>query len=362
MGRISVLIPDADARFYVARCLAASRQAIVHGFTLGSASLQKHSRFFFSFEEYKGEFDAEFWLHRIGEIVADRQIDVVLPISDFAIRTLSAHRQTLTWAAKLPQLPNPLTFDIATDKAQLADFLASHSLPHPPTAVVTTGIAPPERLSALEFPVLAKPPLLSGGDGIRRFERLEELAAFLAEQPSEERWVVQTLIEGRDLAVNVLCREGRILAATVQHSIEASSEPFRPALNIEFRDDPSAMDVVERLIHALGWSGVANIDMRFDVRRNIPLVLELNGRYWGSLLGSLNAGVNFALLACEMSVGELRANRTPRRARYFSGPGSALLSLVGGGKFRIRPRETNLRYVDPLPIAIWLAKRAAASL
>jgi len=364
MNRISVLIADSNPWFLlnVARCLAASRQATIHGIALGLAPSLKHSKYFVSFEEYTGKSGVKSWVHRIGEIVAKRRIDVVLPPSDFAIRTLSEHRQELSWAAKLPQLPDLHTFDIATDKTRFADFLASRSLPHPPTAVVTTGVPVPDKLSALDFPVLAKPSRSSGGDGIRRFDKLEALTTFLAEQPTNERWVVQTLIEGRDLGVNVLCRQGRILAATVQHAIKVSPEPFRPAVGIEFRDDPSAMDIVERLIHELGWSGVANIDMRFDTRRNIPVVLELNGRYWNTLLGSLNAGVNFPLLACEMCLGELRANRKPHSARYFRGRNSTLLSLVGGGRFLIRPYETNLRYIDPLPIAISLAKSAAVNI
>jgi hypothetical protein len=51
MQLISVLIPDADVRFYVDRCLTASGQALVHGFTLHPAPLLKHSKFFVSFEE-----------------------------------------------------------------------------------------------------------------------------------------------------------------------------------------------------------------------------------------------------------------------------------------------------------------------
>jgi predicted ATP-grasp superfamily ATP-dependent carboligase len=121
------------------------------------------------------------------------------------------------------------------------------------------------------------------------------------------------------------------------------------------------MNVAERLIRELGWSGVANIDMRLDAGHKIPLVLEINGRYWFTLLGALNAGINFPLLACEMCLGELRANRKPHKARYFSGKESALLSLVGGGRFRIKPHETNLRYLDPLPTAIRSATSAAAS-
>jgi predicted ATP-grasp superfamily ATP-dependent carboligase len=361
MKRFSVLIPDADVRLNVACCLEMSRQAVVHGLALHPAPLVRHSRFFASFEEYKGEFDVKLWLNRIGEIVEERHIDVVLPISEFAIRTLSEHQKSLGWAAKLPQLPSPHTFDIATSKAKLADFLDSCDVPRPQTVVVSIGVTARDRLSALGFPVLAKPPLSSGGIGIKRFEDLESLTAFLAEQPSDERWVVQKLIEGHNIGINVLCRNGQILAATVQHAIKPPSKPFESPIGIEFRDDAPAMNVAERLIRELGWSGVANIDMRLDASHNIPLVLEINGRYWLSLLGSLNAGVNFPLLACEMCLGDLRANRKPHKARYFSGRHSALLSLVGGGKLRIRPRETDWRYLDPLPTAIRLAKSATAS-
>jgi len=362
MNRISVLIPDADAQLPVVRCLGASKRAVVHGFALHPAPFLEHSRFLTSFEQFKDVFDVKLWLNRIGEIVAERRIDVVLPISEFATRTLSEHRQGLTWAAKLPPLPNPHSFDIATNKAKLAEFLDSNSIPHPPTVVVTAGLPARDRLSTLKFPVLAKVPFSSGGVGTRRFEGLESLTIFLAEQPNDERWIVQTLIEGHDLAVNVLAQDGQILAATVQHVIMPSPKPFGPAIGFEFRDYPAAMNVAQGLIRELGWSGVANIDMRFDARHQIPLVLELNGRYWLSLLGSLNAGVNFPLLACEMCLGELRANRKSHSARYFYGRDSVLLSLLGGGKLRIKPHETNLRYFDPYPDAIRSAKYVAASL
>ena len=188
-------------------------------------------------------------------------------------------------------------------------------------------------------PVLAKPPLSSGGIGIRRFEDLDSLRSFFAEKLSGERWVIQSFIEGHDLGVNVLW----VVAATVHHAIKPSSEPYHPASGIEIGDNPTAMKIAEALVNKLGWSGVANIDMRVDARDNMPMVLEINGRYWLSLLGSLNAGVNFPLLACEICLGTQGANKKPHGARYFSGRESVLLSLFGGGELAIRPRETNLR-------------------
>src|SRR5690349_16957946 len=133
MKRISVLIPDADVQFPVACCLTVSRQAVVHGLARHPAPALKHSSFFASFEEFADKFDVEVWLHRIGEIVAERRIDVVLPIADYAIRTLSQHRHALPWGRKLPLLPNPHTFDIASNKVKLAEFLGKSGIPHPPT-------------------------------------------------------------------------------------------------------------------------------------------------------------------------------------------------------------------------------------
>ena len=363
MKRLCVLIPDADVRLPVACCLAVGRQSVVHGLTVHPGSLLKHSRFFASFEEWDGKFDIKGWLHRIGEIIAQRQIDVVLPIAEFAIKILSEHRHTVSWGAKLPPLPSPHALELVTNKATFADFLDTSGIPHPPTVVVSAARTPArDRLSTLSFPVLAKPPLSSGGIGIRRFEDPDSLIGFFAEQSGDEHWVIQTFVEGRDLGVNVLCRDGLVLAASVQHAIKISSKSYHSATGIEFRDNPAAMKVAETLIGKLRWSGVANIDMRIDTRHDLPVVLEINGRYWRSLLGSLNAGVNFPLLACEMSLGTQGANKKPHNARYFYGKESALLSLLGGGALCIRPRETELRYLDPLPTGIRLAQSAARSI
>jgi predicted ATP-grasp superfamily ATP-dependent carboligase len=359
MKPIAVLIPDADVQLPVACCLAASKQAAVHGLALNSAPLLKHSRFFASFEEYKGQFDAKHWLQWIGNIVSQRRIDVVLPIAEFATKTLSQHRDALDWATKLPPLPSPHALETAADKANLAGFLENAGIAHPPTIVVTGGTVTGAQLATLKYPVLVKPPLSSGGNGIRLFEDPGALLDFFGERASEERWVVQSFIAGRDLGVNVLCHEGRVVAATVQHTIRVSSIPYHYATGIEVRDHPEAMEIAATLMHKLEWSGVANIDMRLPACREDPLVLEINGRYWNSLLGSLNAGVNFPLLACQLRLGASVANTKPHQARYFSGKDAVLLSLVGGGELGIRPLETQLRYFDPLPFAIRLEQSTA---
>jgi hypothetical protein len=366
MTRISVLIPDAEAENSkrVALCLKTSGRVILHGLSRRSSMPLRTSSLFATFDCSMEKIELGLWLKRVDEIVARQQIDVVLPTSDFSIRALSEHGPSLACADRLAQLPNQHTFDMATNKASLAKFLTVHGIPQPPTVLVTVGAQMPDGLSALNFPVLAKPPLLAGGRGIQRCKDPAELDDFLADKPTGEIWVVQELVKGHDVCVNALCQKGKVIASTAQHAIDQSPYSFGPPTDFEFKSDLLATGIAGRLIEKLSWSGIANIDMRFDTKRNAPVVLEVNGRYWASLLGSMNAGVNFPLLACEAISGSTVSNRHPRDTRYFRGKSNMLQSLTGGGKHRVKPSETDLRYFvqDPVRLAWYLTSKAAESI
>jgi D-aspartate ligase len=359
MGRISVLIPDADEwlSLPVAYCLKTSGQITVHGFSRRKSRPLLLSRLFTSLE-YTKEFELSSWLSSVDEVVARRGIDIVMPVSHLGIEALSEHRRALGCADKLVRLPEPRIFDTATNKASLAGFLAGNDLPHPRTVVVTADAPRPEGLSTMTFPILAKPPVSSGGAGIRRFENPKELELFLADQRDGQAWVLQEFIQGIDLGVNVLCQDGNIIASTVQRAIGPSSVRYAAATGVQFGCDPLAMNVARRLVEKLRWSGVANIDMRLGTQRETPLILEMNGRYWLTLLGSLRAGVNFPLLACETFLGVPGSNQRARRTRYFCGNGNVLLSLVGGGRHRVKPSETDFDYFVR-DIVFWAAIQAA---
>ena len=54
----------------------------------------------------------------------------------------------------------------------------------------------------------------------------------------------------------------------------------------------------------LNWSGIANIDLRYDELENNYKILEINPRFWGSVIGSLAAGINFPYLTCLTALGQ----------------------------------------------------------
>jgi predicted ATP-grasp superfamily ATP-dependent carboligase len=57
-----------------------------------------------------------------------------------------------------------------------------------------------------------------------------------------------------------------------------------------------------RLLEALDWHGVAEVEFKLDPRDNVPKFMEINGRFWGSLEVAIQAGVDFPYLLYRLMV------------------------------------------------------------
>jgi len=68
-------------------------------------------------------------------------------------------------------------------------------------------------------------------------------------------------------------------------------------MNIDFLYDENVYKIVSEVIGLLEWTGVVHFDLRCDVEENQVKIIEMNARFWGSIVGSYCAGVNFSLLA-----------------------------------------------------------------
>jgi predicted ATP-grasp superfamily ATP-dependent carboligase len=133
---------------------------------------------------------------------------------------------------------------------------------------------------------------------------------------------------------------------------------------VEYTEDEQAVDVGRRLVSAIGWDGVADIDLIFDERDKNVKILEINPRFWQSLLGSLAAGVNFPLIACLTAIGiECPRTRKTRPVKYARPSISVymLLSRLLGRKLAkgYRLRDGAVRYIlsDPLPELVYALRR-----
>jgi len=52
----------------------------------------------------------------------------------------------------------------------------------------------------------------------------------------------------------------------------------------------------------LQWSGIANVDIRYDKTSNTYKVIEINPRFWINTDASVVAGINFPYLCCLLTL------------------------------------------------------------
>ncbi|MCK7579188.1 MAG: hypothetical protein MZV65_27970 [Chromatiales bacterium] len=53
----------------------------------------------------------------------------------------------------------------------------------------------------------------------------------------------------------------------------------------------------------IGWEGVAMVEYRFDATTGNAVLMEVNGRYWGSFPLAVRCGAGFALMAYSLKSG-----------------------------------------------------------
>ena len=279
----------------------------------------------------------------IKRTVAATGAKLIVPVTEPTSLLCIRYRTELEDVARVAVLPSEESFTTAIDKGLLAGFCAEHGIPHPTTVSATEC-----EQAELSFPVLLKPRRLSGGRGIQRIDSIAELTRHL-NTCDKAQHCVQQVFEGVDVGCSVLVNEGKIVAVTVQHSLQRPG-PFAVASEIKFGPCQPVLAVVERLFSVLRWSGVANVDCRYDAATGRAVVLEVNGRYWATLMGSTAAGVNFPDLLCRLSLGQTVTAPAARDGRFVRLT-TACAEMLEQGPRALLNRWTNLAAMvsDPLP-------------
>jgi D-aspartate ligase len=357
-SKFSVLIPDGENEhvLWTARSLAHSNQVKLYILSNKRWTPIRFSRHCRLYKFRPMEADREARLNALTEMMKQVHVDVILPVSEEGVLFAATERETLSKLAALPPIPDVETLKIARNKWSLNQFACQHNLPAPEAVLITLDPAFDQRISAMEYPVLLKPTSLTDGQGIRYFDTPDDLQRFLKGQDGtlfKDQYLVQTYVPGYDLGLSVLCQDGEILAFTIQSGIMAHRLGSLRAMEFVRQDDVLA--VGQKLVSALRWSGVAHIDFRYDSRDGKPKLIEMNARYWGSLLGSLVAGVNFPYLACLTAQGisfSMPEYQLSKYAYTTIAIKEGLLWLLGKNSLKgFSFRETGLRFFlpDPFP-------------
>lgn len=295
------------------------------------------------------------WIAKINELCMVHNIDVLMPVYETSIRTLILYRDLLKYKDKTLLPPSLESFDTANHKDRLAAHMQTLGIPTPNSIPLLNHEEFEKAIPGLEFPLLLKPTLdTGGGDGIIKFEELQALESHLRNQEINFPIVLQQYIVGYDSGCNVLCKDGKILAYTIQKGFLYENKPFSPQIGLNIVHEEEVIKIVSRLMESLNWTGLANIDLIYDSRLKRYLILEINPRYWNTVDGSVPAGINFPWLYCQ-TVRGIHFEIPEYRETTFVGlkglPG--YIKKEPGNLFsKLLWKQTPLKYAlnDPLPM------------
>lgn len=329
--RLNILIPDGESTFtfLVIPCLAEIPNAKIHVLSSKQKNPIKHSKYITSFSINEDK-DYQSWLKNIQDVVNEKSIDIIVPVAENEVRFFIQHKADID--CSIIPLPELETFDIAINKLKLNSFCVTHHVPVPNSVYVKDGVAKVSTIENLRFPIIIKPLDAEGGGGIVKFESQEFFDEHLHKH-NIQTYFLQEYVKGYDIDCSVLCENGEILTYTIQKGFLEADTPYQQQLGIEFLENKEVLNVVETLMKALQWNGIAHIDLRYDEMDNIYKVLEINARFWGSLEGSRHVGVNFPKL-CIDKVNNNQVNFVPYAYEPF-------LQLKGIAK-RMKQNPKNL--------------------
>lgn len=359
MEKFSVLVPDGESEFAL---------FAMHGF-MNKPHLKinvlannpwvpaRFSRQCHKFIYHPPQADYHQRLETVLWVVKETGADVLLPTGIEGIKFAGSVRSELSEVIAVAPVPEPEAFDLVNNKWRLAQFMAEQGIAGPPTIFASMDAAFDQQLRAMKFPILAKPYMAWGGEGIRRFETLAEFENFVAEYGPERfrnRYIIQTFLNGYVVGLNILSRQGQILAHTMQRGIIPNTTKWAAAAAIRFIQHEGVLETAQKLLAALKWNGFGNLDMFFDTDDRQVKILEVNSRFWGSLRGSYVAGVNFPYLACLAGLNIPFDSPTYELAQYVH-PKTALKvglsKLLGKQQNEFAFDETGLKYLLRDPVA-----------
>jgi predicted ATP-grasp superfamily ATP-dependent carboligase len=280
-------------------------------------------------------------------------VDLVIPLTDTTVTIFNHLRARVEQLTRLA-LPSRDALEAALDKQRTIAVAQEHGVVVPATRTFASLAALDAAAAQLSYPCVVKPrysrqwdgrgPLVRGS--VRYAASPEALRKiFHSARQAPELLLVQQLVHGSGVGVFVLADEGRPVATFAHRRLrEANPTGGRASLAESIPLDDRIARPALCLFEALRWTGVGMVEFKDPGPGHPPAVMEINGRFWGSLPLAIAAGVNFPLLLAQLALGHdvpvSNSYRVGIRCRHLKGDLSYLTGALKG-----RPRD----WLGPFP-------------
>ncbi len=344
---IHVLVTDGENR----SSLAVTRSLAQKGFVVLVTGKQRHclsscSRFCrkcFSVPDPSSS--GAQYAAAIREILVKERVDVIIPTSEVSIHILNRMREDLPpWA--IPACVPADKMALVSNKVALFRLAEKLGVPIPDTFFLDG----PEDLpfvidGILRYPVVVKPFLsrifekgrfLHGG--VNYAHSRNELSHLYETSPVlRYPSMIQEKIVGPGTGLFTLYDKDHHLALFSHRRLR--EKPPSGGVSVVSESAPLDDEMIEsadRLLSAVGWEGVAMVEFKRDLRDGKAKLMEINGRFWGTLELAIACGIDFPALLLDYLQGRsfprvIRDYPIGRKLKWFFGTLDHLLILLKNG-------------------------------
>jgi predicted ATP-grasp superfamily ATP-dependent carboligase len=237
------------------------------------------------------------------------RVQVLIPVSDQSLGPVLDARASFSGVA-IP-FPTPEAYRRISDKGLVLEEAALLGI-DVPAQVVLSGPPTPADLERVGFPAVIKParsvvktPAAQVKLSVRHSARREQLDASLALLPdSAYPILIQQRVVGPGLGVFLLMSDGFPVAAFGHRRIlEKPPSGGVSVCSESVAVDPDLLRRSVELLRKFQWEGVAMVEYKLNSLTGRPCLMEVNGRFWGSLQLAIDAGVDFPRLLVELALG-----------------------------------------------------------
>lgn len=280
--------------------------------------------------------DPDGYVSAVAELVRRWEIGAVVPVTEASMLALLPARDRL--GAHLP-FADYEAFRAVSDKKLVLETAARMGIAVPRQWIMDR----PEDLDAIDagtlpFPLVIKPSRSVGvlGDervklGVLHAADRSELEARVSALPRPAYpLLLQERIVGPGIGIFLLIWEDELLACFAHRRLREKPPAggisvYSESINI----DPELLERSRRLLAEYRWQGPAMVEYKRDAGTGTPYLMEVNGRFWGSLQLAIDAGVDFPVLLLDRAMGKplrpVLEYRTGVRLRWWWGDVDHLL-------------------------------------
>ena len=247
---------------------------------------------------------------------------LIFPLTERSLVPLMKHRNALQ-DHRLAIAPTE-ALEAALDKSRTQAMAEQLGLAVPRSRHLPSR----EALARLEigtlgwgYPVVVKPMRSVGQAGGKRVQLqvqyaldAQELTRLAEEALRYGEVILQEYFQGDGVGVELIADHGQIRHVFQHRRLhEVPLTGGGSSLRISEAVAPVLHDAAARLMRALDWHGVAMVEFKYQRDTGAYRLIEINGRFWGSLPLAVAAGADFPVMLYELMTAGAVAERPPAR-------------------------------------------------